>query len=210
MQFAEYPSADSYKVGEGEWEPTSALPDMWKIVHQCQEAGLDMDEIETVVHLYIFFKQHSAATLEEFLAKLAEGAKKEDYYEFGKYCIALDRKVHEMQLASGLNRIEEPLIRERMKGAEEMDQLGDEYHEDPKSDYWQTSASMIGPDYRELPRSYVKLMGSYKSFEEFMAAHKKFVTLPDTESLIQAQMRRVIINRRRDGHAGEIRTALDK
>ena len=198
-----------YLVGEGEWEPKSALPDMWEVMHQCENAGLNSNATRTIVHWYIFFKQHNAATLEEFLGKFAEGAEKKDFFEFSKYCIALYRKVHEMQLASGLNPIEEALVREQMEGAVDMDQLGDEYHEDPKNDYWQRRASIVGPDFRELPRSYVKLMGSYDSFEEFREAHKKFDGW-DMASEIQDQMMRIAINKRSNDSAGKARTVLGK
>lgn len=163
-----------FALGRSKWERQSALPDMWSVVHQCEKADLNIYATATIVRWYIFLKQHDAATLGEFLQKFAEGTAKRDFYAFSKYCLALYSKVHEKQLAGGMNPIEESFIRDRMKGAEAMDQLGDKYHEDPGVDYWQRRASIVGPDDRELPRMYVKLMGSYDSFEDFMKAHKEF------------------------------------
>lgn len=164
----------TFILGKSKWERQSAMPDMWSVVHQCENAGLNIHAIETITHLYIFLKQYDASTLEEFLQKFDEGAEKKNFYEFSKYCLSRYRHVHEQQLTGGMNPIEESFIRDRMKGAESMDQLGDEYHEDPKNVFWRTNASIIGPDDRELPRMYVKLMGSYDSFEDFMKAHKEF------------------------------------
>lgn len=173
MKLSEIPSADSYKVGEGEWKPTSTLPDVWKVVHQCREAGLDIHEAAPLAHWLIFLSQHKVATMEEFLQKFAECAEKKDFYEFSKYCLALYRKVHEKQIRSSLNRIEKPLIEQFMQEAEEMEELGNEYHQNPKDSYWQKSASIAAPDDRELPRQYIKQLESYGSFEKFMEAHKE-------------------------------------
>lgn len=115
--------------------------------------------------------------------------------------------MHEKQLAEDIHPLEKNFIRERMKGAEEMDQLGDEYHSDPGNDYWQRRASIAGPDYRELPRSYEKLRGSYDSFEEFMADHKRFDGFDENIS-IQDQMRRSVLNKRRNDTSGKIHTVL--
>lgn len=157
-----------------EWNIDSAMPDVWQTVHHCEDAGLDIYETETIVNWYIFFKMHDAATLEQFLQKFAEGSEKKDFYEFSKFCIGLYRDVHQKRLTKHITPGWREFIKEQMAGAVSMDQLGDEYHEDSENDYWQTNASIAGPDDRELPRSYLKLMGSYKSFEEFIAAHKEF------------------------------------
>jgi len=197
------PQAEApYIVGEGEWESGSSLPEMWEVAHECKKAGLDIYNTETIVHWYIFFQQHDVATLEEFLRKLTEGAEKKDFYEFSKYCLTLYHKVHEMQLASGLNSIEKNLIETFMAGAAVRDQLGDKYHSDSGNDYWQRRASIAGPDYRELPSSYEKLRGSYKSFEEFMAAHKEF------DKTNEQPAPKITINRKGTAHA--VHSALKK
>ncbi len=209
MKPAENPHAEApYIVGEGEWEPKSALPEMWEVMHECEKAGLDIYNTETIVHWHIFFQQHDIASFGEFLQKLNEGRKKRDFYEFNKYCLALYRKVHEMQLAGEMHPVERELIEERMSGAVRREQRGDEYHSDPGNDYWRRRASIVGPDYRELPRSYEKLRASYVSFEEFMADHKEFDGPRDGELEIQGQVSRDVINKRRKESAQNARTAL--
>ncbi len=196
-----------FTLGKSKWELQSALPDMWKVVHQCKNVGLEIQATETIVCWYTFFEQHDVASLEEFLQKFAESAQKKDFYDFSKYCIGLYRKVHEKQLTNNVHPIEQKLIRTFMEEAEEMDQLGDEYHEDPADDYWQRRASIAGPDYRELPRAYVKLRGSYKSFENFMADHKRFDGFDENTS-IKDQMRRSVLNKHRNGTSKKIHTVL--
>lgn len=191
-----------FTLGKSGWERQSALPDIWKVVHQCKNAGFDSHATTTIIHWYVFFKQHDAATLEEFLQKFAEGAKKRDFYGFSKYCLTLYCQVHKEQLERDVHPVEKNLIRQIMKEAEEMDELGDEYR-NPADDYWQKNACIAGPDYRELPRSYVKLMSSFGSFEEFLEAHKCFDVLNESLS-----PRTIDADRKRTTH--EIHDALKK
>jgi len=191
-----------FTLGKSKWERRSELPDMWKVVHQCENAGLNIYATETITRLYILFQQHEAATLEEFLGKFAEGAEKKDFYKFSKYCMGLYRNIYKGLLASNMHPVERNLVQELMKGAADMDQLGDEHHENPKDDYWQTNASVIGPDDRELPRSYVKLRGQYIGFEDFLRDHKEF------DKVNEEPAPRIIINRKRTAHA--VHDALGK
>ena len=112
------------------------------------------------------------------------------------------RRVHERQAAGEMHPVEKTLIENRMAGAVRRDQLGDKYHSDSGNDYWQRRASIAGPDYRELPSSYEKLRGSYKSFEEFMAAHKEF------DKTNEQPAPKITINRKGTAHA--IHGALNK
>lgn len=168
-------SEDALKgAGLSDWDPKSHLTDMWEVMHHCQDAGLEQYNTQTIVELYIFFKEHNVATVEEFLHKLDECAEKKDFYEFSKYCIGLYRQVHEKQLTEETDPRDRVFIRERMAGAIRMDQLGDRYHQDPKNDHWQRRATINGLARWELPRSYWALLRDYRNLQECMADHREF------------------------------------
>lgn len=113
--------------------------------------------------------------MEELLQKFDEGAAKKDFYEFSKYCIGLYRNVHEKQLAEETDPREKAFIEQEMIGTTRMEQLGDQYHEDPKSDYWKRRPIIVGPNrQRELPWSYRALRRDYNNLEECMADHREF------------------------------------
>ena len=185
-------------LGKSEWNEESTFPEVWQVVHQCKNVYPSIQATEVIASWYIFLKQHNAATLEEFLQKFAEGAERKDFFDFSKYCIALYRQVHEKQLAGALHPLERKLIEQQMEGAVRMDQLGDAWHNEPGNDYWEKDASILGPDYRELPRPYLRLRESHIGFENFMAAYKKFDRPPGVMSDIEAQVSRSVVNSRRN------------
>lgn len=157
-----------------EWDTQSAMPAMWEIVHSCERAGLKVQNIGAIFNWYVFLKKNNAVTLEEFLQKLSESAEEKDFHKFSKYCFDLYRKVHEKQLTEETDPLSKNLIKEWMEDAMEMEQYGDEIHENPQDNYWQMKAHIAAPDERELPRSHVRLMESYENFENFLVAHKEF------------------------------------
>lgn len=203
----EFPPWDTYKLCRGHWEAKSEMPDMWVIMHQCKNIGFDIDSTELIVDWYIFLKQHKTATLEELLQKLEEGRKKKDYYDFSKYCLERYRKVHEMQQALDLNYIEKKLLKTIIKGTEEGDRYGDELYADQQNKYWQRRATIAAPDDRELPRAYVKLRDSYKSFAEFMRAHKEY---KKPEDPFKEDTRWAVINSRLRNTSEEVRSSLER
>ena len=191
-----------------EWDTQAAMPAIQEIVVYCERAGLKIQNIGAIVNWYVFLKKNNATTLKEFLRKFSECAEGKNFYEFNKYCLGLYRRVNKKKLGEESDPLLKNLIKEWTADAAEMEKLGDEFHEDPKNNYWQRKANIAAPDERELPTAHVRLLEAYNSFEEFIAAHKEFDGPRDGESEIQEQMSRAAINKSRKDSAEKARTAL--
>lgn len=172
-----------------EWDSKAALPGMWEIMQLCDDAHLKIQHAQVVVSWYVFLKHNNTTTLKEFLQKFSEGTEKKDFYEFGKYCFGLYRKVYEKQLAEATDPSLKSLIKERMEDSITMERLGDQCHEDPQNDYWQRRASMGAPDRSELPSGYTRILDTRNDIEDFLMEHKDFDGFRKNKSSMEMKIR---------------------
>ncbi len=168
------PASDTYLIGKEEWKASSEMPDIWKIVHQCEAFGINIHFINVIVDLFVYLKQHKLATVEDFLQKFKEGNEQHNFFDFNEYFTTLYRQVLQQQSAMNLNSIERDLISERMSGANEMQEFVCENKLDRDNSYWKTEFTLSAPDDRELPRRYRDLLETCGTFERFLKAHARY------------------------------------